>query len=70
MIYCKILSHLYFLVDPINNRIIVIIVNYIYIYINCIIMMVIVVVLLLHFTNEEIDSEGLGVCKGLAKTYN
>lgn len=71
MIYCKILSHLYFLVDPINNHIIVIIVNYIYIYINHIIMMIIVVVLLLlHFTNEEIDSEGLGVCKGLAKTYN
>lgn len=33
-------------------------------------MIIVVVLLLLHFTNEEIDSEGLGVCKGLAKTYN
>lgn len=33
-------------------------------------MIIVVVLLLLHFTKEEIDSEGLGVCQGLVRTYN
>lgn len=35
-------------------------------------MMIIAIIslLLLHFTDEEIESEGLGVRQGLAKTYN
>lgn len=73
MIYYKILSHQCFLFDPTNSHIIVIIVDYIYIYINHIITMMIIAIislLFLHFTDEEIESEGLGVRQGLAKTYN
>lgn len=66
MIY-KILPHLNFLFAPINK----IYIN-LYIYINhmMMMMMMILVLLSLHCTTEEIDSECLGICQGLAKTYN